>query len=502
MRINQRKAGVMLAYLSQGIHILSALLYTPVMLRLLGQSEYGLYQLVYSLVSSLGLMTFGFASSYLRFYSRAKAAGDEEEVSRLNGMYLTVFLFLAVLCLCCGGVLAANVGAVFSNGLTPEEYPKARILLLIMVVNLALNFPGSVFDSMTSAHERFAFQRSLSVMQHFLNPFLTLPLLLMGYGSVSMVVVTTALTVARLVLNVWFCFRKLHVRICFRGFRWRLLREIWGFTFFIFLNLIIDQINWSVDKVLLGRMAGTTAVAIYGLGGQINTMYGQAGRIISAVFLPRVNRLTAEHRGDWALTELFTKVGRVQFLVLGLILSGFVFFGRPFLHFWGGEGYAESYAVTLWLIVPLTVPLIQDLGIEIQRAKNLHRTRSVVYFIVALANVALSIPLIRRFGPTGAAVGTAAALVAGNILFMNWYYGKRIGLDIGYFWKQIAAILPGLLLPCALGVLIMHLSPAPGFLTMAAQIALYTAVYCGSVYAFSMNADEKNMILGLLYRRK
>ena len=37
-------------------------------------------------------------------------------------------------------------------------------------------------------------------------------------------------------------------------------------------NQIIDQINWSVDKFLLGRFAGTTAVAVYGVGGQINSI--------------------------------------------------------------------------------------------------------------------------------------------------------------------------------------------------------------------------------------
>lgn len=166
MQINQRKYGVIFSYISQAIQILSGLLYTPIMLRLLGQSEYGLYQLVYSVVSYLSLLSFGFTASYMRFYSRAKAKNDEEEVSRLNGMFMVIFLVIAVICILCGIVMVGNVEFIFGSGLTHEEYPTARVLMSLMVFNLALTFPSSIFDSFTSAHERFFFQKVLVAFAH------------------------------------------------------------------------------------------------------------------------------------------------------------------------------------------------------------------------------------------------------------------------------------------------------------------------------------------------
>ena len=94
--INQRKAGVILSYAGQFVKILISTIYTPIMLRLLGQSEYGLYQLVYSVVSYLSLLSFGFSSSYMRFYSHYKAQKDEDGVARLNGMFLLIFASLYV----------------------------------------------------------------------------------------------------------------------------------------------------------------------------------------------------------------------------------------------------------------------------------------------------------------------------------------------------------------------------------------------------------------------
>ena len=496
--MNQKKAGVILSYTSEAIKILTALLYTPIMLRLLGQSEYGLYQLVSSVVSYLGLLSLGFTSAYVRYFSLAKAKGSEDEVARLNGMFMTIFIVIAGIAAVCGGVMVSNIRALFSTGLTDQEYEKARILMILMVFNLSVSFPNSVFNCIVSAHERFIFQRSLTVLQNLLNPFLTLPLLLMGYGSVGMVVITTAITLAKFAADAWYVFRKIHARFIFRGFNFLLLKDIWTFTFFIFLNQIIDQVNWSVDRFLLGRMIGTSAVAIYGLGAQINTLYVQMSTTISSVFAPQINRMVVQRNDNHELSKLFIRVGRIQFMLLSLILSGYTFVGHRFMEIWGGsKSYGESYFVALLLIIPSTVPLIQNLGIEIQRAKNMHKARSVVYFCIAIANVAASIPLIRKYGVIGAPIGTAIAISIGNILFMNWYYDKHIGLEIAKFWKGILSFFPALILPAIFGITVKHYWPIQSISAIVVFALGYTSLYCASMWLWGMNAQEKNMIKGI-----
>ena len=88
-----------------------------------------------------------------------------------------------------------------------------------------------------------------------------------------------------------------------------LLKEIGVFSFFIFINMIVDQINWNVDKFILGVFGGTAAVAIYAIGGQINTMYMSLSTSVSSVFIPRVNAIVAQdENNNKELTEIFTKV--------------------------------------------------------------------------------------------------------------------------------------------------------------------------------------------------
>ena len=130
--MNQKKAGVLLSYGQTILSTLISLTYTPVMLRLLGQSEYGLYTLVNGFVSNLSLLSFGMGSAYMRYYSRAEAQDGEDGVARINGMFMTIFFAISLLCLLTGGVLVANVKNIFAAKLTAKELDTAKILMALL----------------------------------------------------------------------------------------------------------------------------------------------------------------------------------------------------------------------------------------------------------------------------------------------------------------------------------------------------------------------------------
>ena len=500
--MDQKKAGVLLSYGQTVLSTIISLVYTPVMLRLLGTSEYGLYTLVSGFISNLSLMSFGLGSAYVRYYSRAKVQEGEDGVAHINGMFMVIFLVISAMSLLVGGVLVANVQNIFGAKLTAHEIETARVLMALLVVNIAVSFPCSVFSSYITANERFLFQRIINMIRTVLNPIVMLPLLLMGLGSVALVVVTLVLSVVTDAFNIWYCRRKLRMRLTFGHFDFALLREMGGFSFFIFLNMIIDQINWTVDTTLLGIISGTAATAIYGVGAQINSYYKTLSTSISGVFVPQINRIVAEGQGDDRLTSLFTRVGRIQFLLLMLVLTGFVFVGEPFIDAWGGGEYAGAYPIALMLMVPVTLPLIQNLGIEIQRAKNMHQFRSKVYFFMALGNVLVSIPLGMRYGGLGCAMGTAISLIIGNGFVMNWYYQTHIGLDMKYFFRSILSMVPAMVPPALLGLLAVRLHTFSGYSGVLTFAVPYTAVYALCVYRWAMNDEERGMVRGMLRRLK
>ncbi len=387
MKINQLKAGAIISYISMLLGYIISIAYTPIMIRLLGQSEYGLYNLVASVVSYLGLLSFGFGSAYMRYYSRYKVNNDQYNIAKLNGMFLVVFSVIGFIAMLSGLILVFNIEPILGKQLTVNELHTAKILMIIMVFNLALSFPVSVFKSYIIANEKFIFQNLLQMIKVVANPFIMLPILLMGYKSIGMVIVTTILTMSIDLSNLIFCFKKLKIRFVFYQFDFSLMMEMTVFSSYIFLNMIIDQINWNVDKFILGRLYGTVTVAIYGLAAQLNTYYLSLSTAISNVFIPKVNRMVAAESDNLELTSLFTRIGRIQFIILALILSGMTIFGKPFIIMWAGVDYHEAYPIVLILMISATIPLIQNIGIEIQKAKNMHQFRSVVYFLIAIGNL-------------------------------------------------------------------------------------------------------------------
>lgn len=493
--VNQLKTGVFLTYVSMGLSFLISLLYTPIMIRLLGQSEYGLYNLAASVIAYLGILNFGFGSTYIRYYSKFKVKNDEEGIAKLNGMFLIIFSVIAVIALIAGFTLSYFSGFVFGNQLTQNELGTAKILLIILTINLVIKFPNIVFISYIIANERFVFQKIVDLLKTLLNPFLILPILFLGYGSIGMALAITGISLLVEIIHIFYSFKKLKITFKLKSFDKVLFKEMTIFSSFIFLNIVIDQINWNVDKYIIGIYHGTVPVAIYSLAAFFNTQYLSISTAISSVFVPRVHKLIQSPNDDFNLTKLFTRIGRIQFIILSLVLSGFIFFGKPFISWWAGNEYSSSYFIIIVLITAVTIPIIQNIGIEIQRAKNLHKFRSLTYLIIAILNVAITIPLVIKYEGLGAAIGTAIALLIGNGLIMNIYYHRKVGINIPYFWKEIFKILPAFILPLITGYALVTYLNIYSVSNFILGVGIYSTVFILSMWFVGMNNYEKDLFL-------
>lgn len=489
----QRKFGVILGYINFAVNMAIQLLYVPIMLNILGQREYGVYQLVASIISYLSLLNFGFGGSYLRFYAKCKENIEKEK--RLNGTYLVIFSLFAIVVFIIGCIVSINAEKILGNKLEPNEISLSKILLFILAINMALTFPISVFSSIISSREAFIFQKLVELVKSIANPFLSFIILIMGKGSIGMVCVTTIITIIVGCINVWYVKIKIGAKFSFRRIDIKLIKEIAVFSFFIFLNSVIDQINWNVDKYLLGRIVGSVAIAIYSVGAQINAIYIQVSDMTASVMATKVNLIVASESNPMKkLNVLFKKVGRFQAYIILAIVAGFLVLGKDFIILWVGRDYLEAYYITLLLIVPAAIPLMQSLGVDIQRALNKHQIRSVVYAALSFTNIIISIPLIYRIGASGAALGTAISLIAGNGIAMNIIYIKYIGLDICEFWKSVLPIFFASFIPVFIVNGINYIFSGVSLGKFIIKGLIFLISYLTSEYIIAMNNEEKSML--------
>lgn len=492
--MNQRRWGAILSYVNIIATIIVGLVYTPIMLRLLGQSEYGLYSLMGSLVGYLSVLDMGLGNTIVRYTAKNRADGTAKTEAQLNGLFLLIYSIIGVITLTVGLVLYANIETLFGATLSSGEMSRARIMMLLLIGNVAVSFPLSIFSSIMQAYERFIFLRVTNILRVLLNPLLVLPFLYWGYGSVMMVVVSTILNLACLLANLQYCFRYLHVRFCRGKFEKSFLLEIAGYSFFIFLNAIMDKVYWGTGQFVLGIVSGTMQVAVYAIAMQFMMMYMNFSTAISGVVLPKVTMMVANHVKTSELTDMMIRIGRLQYLLVGYIFIMFVLVGSDFIQLWAGPSYVSAYPIVILLMAALLIPLVQNVGIAILQAMNLNRYRMTAYTICAGIALVASFPLAYTFGGIGCAVATAASLFISTGIIMNRYYANVVHLDVIKFWKNIFSMSKGMAALLVLGCVLRYgMSISLSWRNFILLVIIDTLLYAGIMYFWCMNVSEKSL---------
>lgn len=492
MSRNELKIGTVLSMLTIVVSSIIQIVYTPLYMRYLGPGDYGINSLVQSIMGYISILNLGLGNTMLRYTTRYRAEGRIEEENSLNGMFLVIFSILMAIAFIIGVYIYVNIGEFFGERFTFEELKKTKAVFLILALNVVISFPMGVFSTNITSKEKFIYQRGIKLLTIILNPIAGALLMINGFGLIAVTVSTVFFAFISYLFDIVYAF-KLGMKIKFSKFNNSILKEIFLYSFFIFLNVLIDQIYWGTDRVIIGKYVGVQGIAIYSVGAIFNTLYMGFASAVSGVLFPRINRLIAEDRHS-EVDEMFLKIGRLQYILLGLISSGFILFGRDFITLWVGKDYIEAYNIALWIMIPLTVPLIQSTGVSIMQAKNMHQFRSVVYFIIAILNLVLSVIFVKRVGVIGCAIATGISFILGQIIVMNIYYKVAVKLDMVKFWKNILKMSIPIGIVMIFGYVLNSYLSEVNYFNFLIKTSIYTVMYGVLLWVMALNNYEKSQI--------
>lgn len=499
----QIKLGMLLSYLNLGIGNLIPFFYTPVMLELLGQSEYGLYKIASSTTSYLSLMAFGIGSAVSRFIIKARTQDGKEAEERMFGLFNLLFQAVALLTLIVGGIITWKLDLIYGASLTSAELNRMRILVGLMVISTAVGFSATSYNAVVFSHERFLFIHSVNILTTIGTPILNLVILFMGYRSVGMAVLSLSLNIIVRLVYIAFVRKALDIRPRYKGMPTHAIREIFAFSFWVFVGTLAGQLYDATDTVIIGANPAyaATGAAVYSIGTMFPHIISNLGQVIPGFWGPRVNTMIFSGESNEKLSDVVISVGRVQSFIVALVVSGFIAFGQPFILWYAGEEYRISYWIAIIIIIPNCIPLIQSVALAILRAKNMHRFRSILYMGIACVNFIGTLLLIKPLGLIGASIPTGLALLIGNGLIINIYYWKKVGLDIPKFWKNVLPIFGmAACLSCItllLGIIVDFTNP----LMLCLGILFYTCIYCILIWFFAMTSEEKRNLVDMFFSR-
>lgn len=498
---SQLKSGIVLSYVNLIIGNIIPLFYTPLMLRMMGQSEYGLYGLASSVTGYLSLLSMGIGTAVVRYLVKFRTNNDKDGEERMLGLFSCVFYIIAALTLVVGVILSLNVETIFSQSLTADELSKMKILTVLLSVSTAMSFAFSVFGSVILAHECFIFQQLLATITTIVPAFINLIILFLGARSIGIVIASIILGAITYTANLIYCFKVLNIKPKYRKMPFHMLKEVVSFSIIMFVSQIANMLYGATDKVLIGWSIGTIGTAVYNVGLTFSNMLQSISLAISNVLVPKITALVDKNSSTKELTDILIRVGRIQFLLIGLFVGGFSAFGREFIQLYAGSEYSESYIIAVLLMLPACIPLIQNVALSTINAMNKHKFRAFVYVFIAILNVFTTYFLVKKYGAVGAAFTTFVCGIIGPIIIMNIYYYKVIKLDIPRFWKHIIKLT---FAPVLLTVLTLYLSKNIDFtnpLLFIAGVISYTLLYSLIQYHF-LNEYEKSLIFSALNKCK
>ena len=427
---SQLKAGAAISYFSIALNILAGLIYTPWMIRQIGQNQYGLFTLANSLIS-LFLLDFGLSSATSRYVAKLHARGDEEGVGNFLGVVYKLYLLIDLVILAVLIVVYFMLDRVYAN-LSAAELAQFKVVYVIAAAFSVIQFPFATFNGILTAYEQFIPLKLADVIYRILLIGMMIIALSLGYGLYALVFVYALSGILVIIYKFCIIQQKIKCRVRFRYRNQALYKHIFAFSLWSTVAALSQRLIFNITPSILGATAGAAATAVFGVVATIESYVYIVSNAINGMFIPRVAHIYTEENAEQKLQALLLKVGKYQYALEGLIIAGFAVLGKEFMHLWLGEAYTQAYLGVLLVIVPglfFTSLHVANTAIVI---KNEVRHYALVCFATGLINIVLSGTLSGRYGVIGACVSIAVAYTFRAVM-LHILYPRILHFDLKKF---------------------------------------------------------------------
>ncbi|CAN5682587.1 oligosaccharide flippase family protein [soil metagenome] len=472
-------------------------LLTPYILGHVGPSGYGLWILVGSVVAYGDLLDLGIGSAVIKYVAEFRARGDPNSAKGLLATALWLYLALGLLMVLASIVLALVITDLI--GIEPDQAPTARVLVILMGVNVGVTIAAAPAMSVLGGLQRFDLHNAVKTGGAIVWALGTVVVLDAGWGIVGMVALTIPVTLLSRVVSLRLIRRVApDLPFGYSGASTAVARKILGFSVAVFATQLSRLLQNRSDEIIVGIYLTVAAVTPYALARRLSEVTHLLTAEVVRGALPAASELDAG--SDTRRLQLLYVVGTRVTIAISLPLAAIVIMlGREILQAWVGPGY-ES-AVPLIVILTIAAVLMTSqwpLG-SILQGINRFRVMAAVSVTSGFANLILSIALVQQMGTIGVALGTLIPTVAVVILFCipygMWVLKVSLWRTIFEIWlpPSIAAV------PMVVTIQVLREAAPPATLIVVALVAMAAgAVYVLAYLALPAARHERRLLLDAL----
>jgi O-antigen/teichoic acid export membrane protein len=429
----QIKKGAVMAYITIAVNMLTGLIYTPWMVSLIGQSNYGLYTLSTSLIGMF-IIDFGLSAAVPRFLSKYNAIDDQESINNLLGIIYKLFIFIDIIIAACFMIIFFFISDIYKQ-LTVDELEKLRVIFIISAVYSVFSLPFLTLNGILISYEKFVLQKACDLFNRIFIILTMFIALSSGLGLYTLVSVNAVAGLVTILLKYFIIKKNTPVRVNFNYKEKHVLNEIMGFSVWTFIISISELFIYNIMPTILGALAGSVSIANFGVATTLEAYVYTFSNAIKSMFLPKVSRIVTKANSSEELLSLMIKVGRIQLVIIGLIFVGFITIGKDFIILWMGKDFVKAYYCTIFLILPCLFEYPQQIAGVTVLAVNKVKIQSYICIGMALINVLLSIVLSGYIGEIGASIAVCTAFFF-RIIAMNIMYYRVLKINVFRFFKE------------------------------------------------------------------
>ena len=438
------------SWVALGINVIVGIFISPFILHRLGDAAFGIWVLIFSVTGYYGLFDLGIRSSIIRYVSKYTATDDREKLAQFINTALFTYTGIGFVCMVVTALLSSSVEHFFK--IPPEMHSQTRLLLLMVGASVSLGFPLGVFGGMLEGLQRFYVLNWTSIGATLVRAVLIVYFLNRGYGLLTVALVTVGLPIFSSILRGIIVFRVCPVPLGLKHVDRASFRHMANYGGTTFLVLVASRLRFRTDELVLGTMMSTVAVTWFNIGARIVDYAQEFVSSLAQVFVPMSSQSEATGNLD-RVRKIYIAGNRACAFLILPITAILILFGKHIIRIWVGARYVpHSYPVLVVMIIPFALMLAQAASTRVLFGLGKHQTMATITVIEGIANLILSIALVRPLGIVGDALGTAIPLGFTCLVFLPRHMKKQIGVPVGTFLRE-AYTLPVLLTVPLVGTL-------------------------------------------------
>ena len=421
------------------------------LLRTLGDTEYGIYQTISSFVNYLVLLEFGVSTVITRNIVSCRAQNNEAEIQKNISTIWSMTCILAGIIVALGTVFYTFLGTIYSQSFTETQIKYGKQIFLIALAFLVASFFSNTLNGILLGYEKYSFQPIIALIRLLFRTILLIFLVLSFRKSIVIAYVDLFCVV---VVDIWliiYCRKTLNLSFSFQFFDKSIFISSLPLATAIFIQTLVNQANSNVDKFVIGIKLGPEEVAVYSVGLYIYSVFSMLTTIPITMYAPQVVKEISNGFNPNDVSTHLIPPSRLIVIIGGSIFFAFFAAGRQFISIVYGVSYSIAWKIALIIMAPMLINMSNGIMINILDATNKRMARSGILLLTTLGNIILTVFWIEKYGITGACVATAVCTLLGQILLMDIYYYKKLGIKVLSFkirtykgiiiWQLVAAVI-------------------------------------------------------------